>query len=82
MPSVKTLSQPLLSAIPEELVRRYDLYDELVEALKLCLINADTAARYVSETMKDSGTLKNAPHWPGMKAARAVLAKAERKEAR
>lgn len=59
------------------IVKCVNLHDELVKALELCIINAETAAKYVSESPKDAVTLKHAPHWPGIEAAREALTKAK-----
>lgn len=47
--------------------------DQMAEALRLCVTNAETAARYASNTPKDTITLQHAPNWPGIKQARLLL---------
>lgn len=51
---------------------------EMAEALRLIIVNAETAARYAgneerSTTSKDTIRLQHAPHWPGIDMARAIL---------
>ena len=52
---------------------------ELLDALELCVRNAECAAEYAGtkgHNNADTLTLKNAPNWPGIVAARAAIAKA------
>ena len=47
----------------------------MLEALRLCVLNADTAAKWADGSPKDTLKVQAAPHWPGVTMARELLAK-------
>jgi len=51
---------------------------DAIEALRLCVLNAETAAKYADGTAKDTLKVQNAPHWPGIEKARALLAEIDK----